>query len=238
MERLKGSLLKELYNNTQHLLRRGLQSTDQENKTDVSDMQYQARQGLNIRGLNDEKIDQVWRHISEDYFLRFSVEDSIWHTLAISSCQKEDMPLVLLRPQTHRGGAEIFIYVDDQPGLFAVCTATLDQLGLNILDARIITTNENLALISFHVLEDNGNPIPDLFREQTIANVLRANLITPDQTVLSVDRHKTRQSKHFNVKTTISFKNDQQKRYTILKYTHMTNRASYPLLANALEPAR
>ena len=217
----KGSLLKELYNNTQHLLRRGLQSTDQENKTDVSDMQHQARQGLNIRGLNDEKIDQVWRHISEDYFLRFSVEDSIWHTLAISSCQKEDMPLVLLRPQTHRGGAEIFIYVDDQPGLFAVCTATLDQLGLNILDARIITTNENLALISFHVLEDNGNPIPDLFREQTIANVLRANLITPDQTVLSVDRHKTRQSKHFNVKTTISFKNDQQKRYTILEiHTH------------------
>lgn len=217
----KGSLLKELYNNTQQLLRRGLQSTDQENKTDVSDMQYQARQGLNIRGLNDEKIDQVWRHISEDYFLRFSVEDSIWHTLAISSCQKEDMPLVLLRPQTHRGGAEIFIYVDDQPGLFAVCTATLDQLGLNILDARIITTNENLALISFHVLEDNGNPIPDLFREQTIANVLRANLITPDQTVLSVDRHKTRQSKHFNVKTTISFKDDQQKRYTILEiHTH------------------
>ena len=217
----KGSLLKELYNNTQQLLRRGLQSTDQENKTDVSDMQYQARQGLNIRGLNDEKIDQVWRHISEDYFLRFSVEDSIWHTLAISSCQKEDMPLVLLRPQTHRGGAEIFIYVDDQPGMFAVCTATLDQLGLNILDARIITTNENLALISFHVLENNGNPIPDLFREQTIANVLRANLITPDQTVLSVDRHKTRQSKHFNVKTTISFKDDQQKRYTILEiHTH------------------
>lgn len=217
----KGSLLKELYNNTQQLLRRGLQSTDQENKTDVSDMQYQARQGLNIRGLNDEKIDQVWRHISEDYFLRFSVEDSIWHTLAISSCQKEDRPLVLLRPQTHRGGAEIFIYVDDQPGMFAVCTATLDQLGLNILDARIITTNENLALISFHVLEDNGNPIPDLFREQTIANVLRANLITPDQTVLSVDRHKTRQSKHFNVKTTISFKDDQQKRYTILEiHTH------------------
>ncbi len=217
----KGSLLKELYNNTQQLLRRGLQSTDQENKTDVSDMQYQARQGLNIRGLNDEKIDQVWRHISEDYFLRFSVEDSIWHTLAISSCQKEDRPLVLLRPQTHRGGAEIFIYVDDQPGMFAVCTATLDQLGLNILDARIITTNENLALISFHVLEDNGNPIPDLFREQTIANVLRANLITPDQTVLSVDRHKTRQSKHFNVKTTISFKDDRQKRYTILEiHTH------------------
>lgn len=213
----KGSLLKELYNNTQQLLRRGLQAVDNEDRNDIKEMQYQARQGLNVRGLTDEKIDLVWKHISKDYFSRFSVEDSIWHTIAISSCHEEDMPLVLLRPQTQRGGAEIFLYVNDRPGMFAVCTATLDQLGLNILDARIITTNENLALISFHVLEDNGNPIPDLSREQTIANVLRTNLVTPDQTVLSVDRHKTRQSQHFNIKTTISFKNDYQQRYTILE---------------------
>jgi len=213
----KGSLLKELYNNTQQLLRRGLQTVSDEGTDDIKEMQYQARQGLNVRGLSDEKIDRVWRNISKDYFSRFSIEDSIWHTLAISSCHEKDMPLVLLRPQTQRGGAEIFIYVNDRAGMFAVCTATLDQLGLNILDARIITTNENLALISFHVLEDNGSPIPDLSREQTIANVLRANLMTPEQTVLSVDRHKTRQSQHFNIKTTISFKNDYQKRYTILE---------------------
>ena len=213
----KGSLLKELYNNTQQLLRRGLQTVTDELSDEIKDMQYQARQGLNIRGLSDDKIDRVWRTISKDYFSRFSVEDSIWHTLAISSCRQEEMPLVLLRPQTHRGGAEIFIYVDDRAGTFAICTATLDQLGLNILDARIITTNEDLALISFHVLEDNGSPIPDLTREQSIVNVLRANLIAPDQSVLSVDRHRPRQSQHFNIKTTISFKSDYQKRYTILE---------------------
>mgnify|MGYP003386226927 CR=1 FL=1 len=217
----KGSLLKELYNNTQKLLRRGLQTTTQDESDEIKDMQYQAKQGLISRGLSEEKINEVWQNISKNYFLRFSVEDSIWHTIAISSCDEKEMPLVLLRPQTHRGGAEIFIYVHDRAGMFAVCTATLDQLGLNILDARIITTDEDLALISFHVLEENGNPIQDLTREQSIANVLRANLINLDQVELSVDRHKTRQSKYFDIETTITFKDDHQKRYTILEiHTH------------------
>ncbi|ORU93101.1 MAG: bifunctional uridylyltransferase/uridylyl-removing protein [Cycloclasticus sp. symbiont of Bathymodiolus heckerae] len=212
----KGSLLKELYHNTQKLLRRGLQTSTQE-EDDIKDKQYQARQGLNKRGLNDEKIDAIWNHISKDYFSRFSIEDSIWHTLAISSCSEDELPLVLLRPQTKRGGAEIFIYVNDRHGMFAVCTATLDQLGLNILDARIIATHEDIALISFHVLEDTGSPIPDLSREQTVVNILRRNLLNPEQTVLSVDRHKTRQSKYFDTPTTIQFKEDHQKRFTILE---------------------
>jgi [protein-PII] uridylyltransferase len=211
----KGSLLRELYINTQKVLRRGLQSSTQDD--DIKEMQYQARQELRARGLSDEKIDNVWHTISRDYFSRFSVEDSIWHTLAISSCSKDELPLVLLRPQSSRGGAEIFIYVNDRSGMFAVCTATLDQLNLNILDARIISTHEGIALISFHVLENHGTPIPDLSREQLIANVLRKNLINPEQAVLTVDRHKSRQAKHFEIETLVKFKEDHNRRYTILE---------------------
>lgn len=214
----KGSLLKELYKNTQQLLRRGLHTASPEDET-IKEMQYQARQSLNAHGLVDEKIDVVWNNISKRYFSRFSVEDSVWHTIAISSCDTDDLPLVLLRPQTQRGGAEIFIYANDRSGMFATCTATLDQLGLNILDARIITTHEGVALVSFHVLEENGEPIPDLSREQTTVNILRANLLNPNQAILSVDRHKTRRSKHFTTQTTVTFKDDHKKRFTILEIT-------------------
>ncbi|HIG79363.1 MAG TPA: [protein-PII] uridylyltransferase [Cycloclasticus sp.] len=211
----KGSLLRELYINTQKVLRRGLISSTQDD--DIKEMQYQARQELRARGLSDEKIDNVWHTISRDYFSRFSVEDSILHTLAISSCTKDELPLVLLRPHSSRGGAEIFIYVNDRSGMFAVCTATLDQLNLNILDARIISTHEGIALISFHVLENHGTPIPDLLRQQMIANVLRKNLINPEQAVLTVDRHKSRQAKHFEIETLVKFKEDHNQRYTIME---------------------
>lgn len=211
----KGSLLKELYQNTQRVLRRGLHKANEDDN--YHEMQHQARQGLYTRGLDDDQINSVWRHISKDYFSRFNVEDSIWHTLAILSCPINERPLVLLRPQTTHGGAEVFIYVQDRSGMFSICTATLDQLGLNILDARIITTDEGLALISFHILEENGKPLADIEREQTIANVLRQNLLNPDQALPSVQRHKTRHSEHFNIDTTIAFSRDHLQRYTILE---------------------
>ena len=212
----KGSLLKELYYNTQKVLRRGLQSPSDDDDI-FTDLQYQARLGLHARGLGDDKINAVWRSISKHYFARFSVEDSIWHTLAIASCSPSQLPLVLLRPQTNRGGAEVFIYIDDRHGTFALCTATLDQLALNILDARIITTHEGISLISFHILEADGTPIGDLEREHAIANILRQNQLHPDQAQLSVKRHKTRQSKHFNTETTVTFSDDHLERYTVLE---------------------
>jgi len=198
------------------VLRRGLQSPSDDDDI-FTDLQYQARLGLHARGLGDDKINAVWRSISKHYFARFSVEDSIWHTLAIASCSPSQLPLVLLRPQTNRGGAEVFIYIDDRHGTFALCTATLDQLALNILDARIITTHEGISLISFHILEADGTPIGDLEREHAIANILRQNLLHPDQAQLSVKRHKTRQSKHFNTETTVTFSDDHLERYTVLE---------------------
>lgn len=212
----KGSLLKELYLNTQHALRRGLNSplNDQEN---IDNQQQQARIKLLSHGLNDEQINDVWHNISEDYFLRFNADDSVWHTLAIISTHEKDLPLVLIRPQAQRGGAEIFAFTTDKRGTFAICTATLDQLGLNIQDARIITTDDSIALISFHVLESNGYPIPDLFREQFIVNTLRQNLLKPEQATLSVDRHESRQTKYFDTETSVVFKEDSLQRFTIME---------------------
>ena len=212
----KDSLLKELYNSTRRALRRGLRfPLDEEDK--IKSLQHQARQALHTHGLSDEKINLVWKTISIDYFTRYSVEDSLWHTLAISSCNPEDVPMVLLRPQTHRGGAEIFIYSPDKKGIFAICAATLDKLGLNILDARIITTDEKLALISFQVLEEDGSPISGLDREQHIANTLRQNLLKEAEPSMSVERVQSRQKKHFQTRTAVFTEQDPQFRYTILE---------------------
>lgn len=212
----KGSLLQELHLNTQRALRRGLDSPV-ENEDRIDSMQHLAKIKLQEHGLSAEKVNKIWRNIDKDYFLRFSVEDSVWHTLAISSCTEEELPLVLLRPQTKRGGAEIFIYVKDKRGTFAICTATLDQLGLNILDARIISTANDIALISLHVLENNGDPIADLGREQFIADTVRKNILAPEKAVINIGRRADRQIKHFDIKTTVSFKKDNKKRYTIME---------------------
>lgn len=212
----KDVLLKELYLATRQAFQRGL-----ENPLDQQDKAFHTRQEakglLNRLGLKDEIINQVWRSLNDDYFLRYGAEESAWHTLAIASCKEEDLPLVLLRPQNYRGGAEVFLYMKNEDYIFSHSTAVLDQLGLTILDARIFTSSDGYALNSYLVLEQSGEPIRDLSREQQICSKLRKAMKHPSEACLKVVRREDRHIKHFPIKTQVSYHSDPQNRYTLLE---------------------
>ncbi len=212
----KDALLKELYSVTHSALHKGLQNpvalTDRllENKKEAKDELLKL-------GISEPAILKSWQHASDDYFLRYSADEIAWHTIAIASSREDNLPLVLLRPQTQRGSAEVFVYTKNEEAIFSLSTATLDQLGLTILDARIMTTTDNYVLNSFLVLEQSGDPINELFREVHICNVLRHNLLQRE-----VKKHKnihrqSRQAKHFPIPTNIKFHTDPLNRHTIIE---------------------
>jgi [protein-PII] uridylyltransferase len=214
----KDSLLKELYSVTHNALRRGLQ-----NPAAIADRlrenKQEAREELIKLGLSEAAIDASWQHTSDDYFLRYSADEIAWHTMAIASSNEADLPLVLLRPQTHRGSAEVFIYARDEGPVFSISTATLDQLGLTILDARIMTTQDNYVLNSFQVLEQSGEPINELFRASHICTALRNNLLHGKaKSHVNIHRQsKSRQAQHFPIPTSIQFLPDPLNRHTIIE---------------------
>ena len=212
----KDSLLKELYTAAHKTLRMGLQEPASQHARS-NDTKQDARKELRKQGICDKTIDRVWEHFKDDYFLRYYPEEIACHTTAIASSNPEDLPLVLLRPQTQRGSAEVFIFAKAKKGVFSICTATLDQLGLTILDARIVTTNDHYALNSFQVLEQSGNPITDLKRELHICSSIRNNIL--NKTVSGhVNLHKqSRQAIHFPIPTRIFFHEDSHNQCTILE---------------------
>jgi len=214
----KDSLLKELYSATHKALRRGLQSPAaladrlRENK-------QEAKAEFIKLGLSEDMIDSAWQHTSDDYFLRYSAEEIAWHTMAIASSKESDLPLVLLHPKTQHGSAEVFVYAKDQGPIFSISTATLDQLGLTILDARIMTTQDNYVLNSFQVLEQSGEPINESFRASHICTALRNNLIQGEvKGHINIHRRsKSRQAQHFPISTSIQFLSDPLNRHTVIE---------------------
>ena len=168
-------------------------------------------------GISKSTINKSWDHANDDFFLRYSVEEIVWHTIAIASSNESEFPLVLLRPQTQRGSAEIFLYTKNEDHIFSLSTAILDQLGLTILDARIVTTTDQYVLNSFQVLEQSGDPITDLYREIHICSTLRKYLIQR-KFIAQRNLHRlSRQARHFPIPTRISFHEDPQNKYTILE---------------------
>ncbi|MEN8259241.1 MAG: [protein-PII] uridylyltransferase [Pseudomonadota bacterium] len=212
----KDALLQELYVAAHNALRRGLQRPiGQHDK--IRESQQDARKLLHRLGLGDAEIDKVWSTIGDDYFLRYTADECAWHTVAIAACSDRDLPLVLLRPQTQRGSAEVFLYTKENQHIFSESTAALDQMGLTILDARIITSSDGYILNSYLVLEESGEPIADLRRQLQICNSLRQRILEPAGKPFKVARRQARQAKHFPIPTRLDFLPDPQNRYTILE---------------------
>ncbi len=212
----RDALLRDLYASTRWALRRGLDNP-LERAEQVAGIKTEARHLLHAHGMESEAIAQVWNDFGDEYFVRYLPDEIAWHTIAIASCREQDFPLVLLRPMSQRGSPEIFLYAKNQDFIFAHSTAVLDQLGLTIFDAKIITTKNGFVLNSYHVLEQSGRPIRDQLRQIDICKKVRTCLLNPGAAPLKVERMEPRHTKHFQVPTRIEFKVDPEGRYTVIE---------------------
>jgi [protein-PII] uridylyltransferase len=214
----KASLFEEFYERTKRALRRGLESPiDQEELMDET--QSAARELLAQAKVPPSAVQHVWRHLTDAYFLRHTAEEIAWHTALIAENETaaEDGPLVSVRHQTERGGTAIFTYTPHLQHSFARTTAVVDQLGLNIVDARITPTANGFSIETYLVLEGNGGAIADSDRIREIQNALRNNLNQPDGADLMVTRRAPRQVRLFATATQVNFSHDARNDRTILE---------------------
>ncbi len=212
----KDSLLKELYSATHSALRRGLQNP-LALKDRILEHKKEAKDELLELGLTEPAVDNLWQHVSEDYFLRYSTDEIVWQTSTIASANETDLPLVILRAQTRRGSAEVFVYTKNVGAIFSLSTATLDQLGLTILDARIMTTDDDYVLNTFQVLEQSGEPLNESYRINHICTALHNNLLQQEVKEHRNIHRLSRQAKHFPIPTNIKFHPGPLNKQTIME---------------------
>ncbi len=134
----KARLFEEFYERTKRALRRGLETpVDQEEL--IRETQEQAR--ADMPTITQEQTAKVWSQWTDAYFLRYTPEEIAWQTSVLASRDPgDDTPLVAVRQLTDRGGTAVLTYTPHRLHSFARTTAVLDQMGLNVVDARLITS--------------------------------------------------------------------------------------------------
>ncbi|MEK9766028.1 MAG: ACT domain-containing protein, partial [Thalassolituus sp.] len=212
--------MRELYRNTQAALRRGLENPL--HKEDViEEIQQEAIAQLQNYGLSEEYVRNIWGDPGDDYFLREGVDNIVWQVREIDAHGSSEKPLVSVRQTSDRqfeGATQIFVFMKDQPNLFAVTTATLDQLNLNIQDARIMTSEtENNAVDTYIVLDENNETITDPERIRVIRNTLCEALAEPEDFTTIIGRRTSRVLKQFSVPTQVTISNDPILKRTVLE---------------------
>ncbi len=212
----RDALLLELYSAARYALERGLERPIEQEET-IRETQKEARELLGDSGLSAEQIDTLWANPSADYFLYHSPEEIAWHTTAIANARREQLPLVLVRPEMRRGSTPIFVYGPDTGDQFALTTSALELLGLTIVDARIITSSNGYTLDTLMVLEETGEPIENERRIEEIRSVLEKRLREPQRYDTHVSRRQPRKLKHFEIPTRVTFERDPHSPRTVLK---------------------
>ncbi len=81
------------------------------------------------------------------YWLAFPVEDLLHHARIVAAAEEAGRGLcVEFRPQPFQARTELLVYTADHPGLFMKIAGALALSSVNIVDARIFTTTDGMAL--------------------------------------------------------------------------------------------
>ena len=211
------ALLTELHSKTQKLFQSGL-SHHPDSKQLIIEKKEEACHILKRYALTEGQLEPLWDDLGDDYFMQHSPDEIAWHSQAILANAPVELPLILIRQKTERGGTEIFLHTHATNELFSIVTTALDQMGLTVLDARIITSLGGYTLNTYMVLEADGQAIDDPFRREEIVKRLKKQvkeLSAPHPR--EITRKPSRQSKHFRIPTEVRFSQDNRKQRTIME---------------------
>jgi [protein-PII] uridylyltransferase len=156
--------------------------------------------------------------LTEDYFLRYRASEIAWHTeILVDSDLESEHGLVEVRKQPDGDGMEALLYTPQTKRTFAHVTGTLDQLGLTIVDARIVPIKNGCSLDTYVVMELDSRIDIDDARIGKIRRSLTRVLNTADDNEVRVTRRVSRRAKVFSTKHTVSFSQDNAKRRTVME---------------------
>jgi len=208
----KDSLLKQFYRATYQVLKNHHQ-VHEDQKIAQDKKQRAALAILDKQGLSKAQCQQHWNTIDSHYFLKYTLETICWHTQSI--LMNPERPLIELR-QSAKNSSVIFIYQKDDPQLFVRIAASLEQLNINTVEAKITSSHNGFDLYTFHILNFEGKPISEASDKTQLVRCLKHNIQTDHIPDLSTQR-MPRELQHLDVQTHIKFSQNTKKSWTVLE---------------------
>jgi len=108
------------------------------------------------------------------------------------------------------------LYTPQHNQTFASTTAILAELGMTIVDARIVPLTNGFSLDTYIFMETDGRVQIDSQRMAKIRQAIASVLDTPDEDTVRVTRKAPRKVRLFSTKTTVGFDEDLANQHTIM----------------------
>ena len=199
----KDKLLIELYNKSAHVLQQGIEY--QANKQDdIDHNRTYAFRNLSKEGFGTLEISAIWDNFTDEYFLRHTPAEIVWHTKEINKHANKDTPVVKTRTDTRTGSMELFVFSKSVSHMFARIVSVLGQLNLSVADAFIMRGMKGCLLETYKIIfSDEMIEHIDDYAKEVVPQILDrlADAELSNLTTMAIPRAQ----KHFEVETKVSF---------------------------------
>jgi [protein-PII] uridylyltransferase len=176
----KAQLLRELYNRAEELLSGGLITAGREARVEQVLKQLRAE----LPEWSDADFEAHVARGPAAYWLGFPLPNLVRQARLIRSAEMEHRSLsVDYTVDQWRAMTEVTIYVADWRGLVSQLAGALALSGASIVDARIFTLKNGMALDSFTVQDSNGGPFDTPARFARVAATVERVLKNPRKTL-------------------------------------------------------
>ena len=150
----KGGLLRELYLRTEEVLMGGMGAA---RASRVAAAKQALTRELTRLGWNAEEVEAQLARGYPSYWTSFDGSTHMRHASLIRDAEVRNAPLTVdYRIDKRHSVTEIIVYTSDHPGLFSQIAGAMAVSGANIVDAKIVTLTNGMALDTFCVQENDS----------------------------------------------------------------------------------
>ena len=209
----KHSLLKNLYHNTRRYLENN--QTDANPSADTfADLIKEKQHFIKRQEIDQEKYIAFSKRFNENYILQYPVEELLWHFDEISKQPNET--IVKLYKSDNKDSSNLFIYAKDQDSFFIKITSAIEQRNLDIVAANIESSKDGYALNTFYLLAQEGSLLDNEEDIKSLIDTIKTNLSQENCAYDFKQQYLSRQHKHFEVNTKVSFEQDNTKQHSLI----------------------
>jgi [protein-PII] uridylyltransferase len=222
----KRQLLSNLFVSAEEVLRPGHKASGRKER--VAAKQEALAGSL---GWSKAAFERLRKRLPESYWI--AEPDDVLESNARHVAEAGDRPLAIAaKVYPSRGATLVTVYAADHPGLFYRVAGAIHLAGGSIIDARIHTTKDGMALDNFLVQDPFGQPFDEPSRLKRIERAIEdalANRNRLNEALAARPLARTR-AEAFNVEPNVLIDNKASNRYTVIEI----NAQDRPALLNAL----
>ncbi|MBL0769467.1 [protein-PII] uridylyltransferase [Sphingopyxis sp. DHUNG17] len=226
----KRQLLTELYDAAEEVLRLGHKQRGREARIANKKEDAQA-----LLGMGDKDFAKLAKRLPESYWIAEPVEVIAANLVHIQKAGSAPLHIAAV-PDDDRGATLVMVLAADHPGLFYRIAGGIHLAGGNIIDARIHTTRDGLALDNFLVQDPLGRPFDEADQIARLTRAIEDALANRQKLLPKLEARALPRARAeaFRVAPNVFVDNKASNRFTVIEVNAQDRPALLNQLAHAL----